>query len=176
MAEQIATMRYRMNAFMFWFMIFFLPPAKFRFFLFPQISLRRSTLRNDSFRGLESWFHYFCFQKSLAVRESWLFSCFPVLPRSLLQAFFISPIREIFFSNWASDFARFLNHDAKIQNPVLLVVRQRAMPCDSGTFFSNLFSSCSRKLGQIVSAMLDSCSLLQPESATRQVFIRHDFP
>ena len=36
---------------------------------------------------------------------------------------FIFPIREIFFSNWASDFARFLNHDAKIQNPVLLVVR-----------------------------------------------------
>ena len=68
MAEQIATMRYLMNAFTFWFMIFFLPPAKFRFFLFPQISLRRSTLRNDSFRGLESWFHYFCFLKSLAVR------------------------------------------------------------------------------------------------------------
>ena len=58
MAEQIATMRYRMNAFMFWFMIFFLPPAKFRFFLFPQIPLRRSTLRNDSFRGLESCFHF----------------------------------------------------------------------------------------------------------------------
>ena len=36
MAEQIATIRYLMNAFMFWFMIFFLPPAKFRFFLFPQ--------------------------------------------------------------------------------------------------------------------------------------------
>ena len=95
MAEQIATMRYRMNAFMFWFMIFFLPPAKFRFFLFPQIPLRRSTLRNDSFRGLESCFHYF----------------------------FIFPIREIFFSNWASDFARFLNHDAKIRNPDLSSVR-----------------------------------------------------
>jgi hypothetical protein len=27
---------------------------------------------------------------------------------------FIFPIREIFFSNWASNFARFLNHDAKI--------------------------------------------------------------
>ena len=90
MAEQIATMRYLMNAFMFWFIIFFLPPAKFRFFLFPQISLRRSTLRNDSFRGLESWFHYFCFLKSLVVRESWLLSCFPVLPRSLLQAFLFS--------------------------------------------------------------------------------------
>ena len=36
---------------------------------------------------------------------------------------FIFPIREIFFSNWASDFARFLNHDAKIRNPVLSVVR-----------------------------------------------------
>ena len=97
MAEQIATMRYRMNAFMFWFMIFFLPPAKFRFFLFPQISLRRSTLRNDSFRGLESCFHYFCFLlESLAVRESWLFSCFPVLPRSLLQAFLFSQLGRYF--------------------------------------------------------------------------------
>ena len=36
---------------------------------------------------------------------------------------FIFPIREIFFSNWANDFARFLNHDAKIRNPVLSVVR-----------------------------------------------------
>ena len=138
MAEQIATMRYRMNAFMFWFMIFFLPPVKFRLFLFPQISLRRSTLRNDSFRGLESWFHYFCFLKSLAVRESWLLSCFPVLPRSLHQAFFIFPIREIFFSNWASDFARFLNHDAKIRNPDLSGVRYHAIPCDSGTFSEKL--------------------------------------
>ena len=128
MAEQIATMRYRMNAFMFWFMIFFCPLLSFAFSSF----LRRSFphpfsgeyfLRNDSFRGLESCFHYFCFLKSLAVRESWLFSCFPVLPRSLLQAFFISPIREIFFSNWASDFARFLNHDAKIRNPDLSGVR-----------------------------------------------------
>ena len=91
MAEQIATMRYLMNAFMFWFIIFFLPPAKFRFFLFPQISLRRSTLRNDSFRGLESWFHYSCFLKSLAVRESWLLSCFPVLPRSLSSGLFYFP-------------------------------------------------------------------------------------
>ena len=48
---------------------------------------------------------------------------------------FIFPIREIFFSNWASNFARFLNHDAKIRNPVLSVVRLRAIPCDSGTFF-----------------------------------------
>ena len=128
MAEQIATMRYRMNAFMFWFMIFFCPLLSFAFSSF----LRRSFphpfsgeyfLRNDSFRGLESCFHYFCFLKSLAVRESWLLSCFPVLPRSLLQAFFISPIREIFFSNWASDFARFLNHDAKIRNPDLSGVR-----------------------------------------------------
>ena len=128
MAEQIATMRYRTNAFMFWFMIFFCPLLSFAFSSF----LRRSFphpfsgeyfLRNDSFRGLESCFHYFCFLKSLAVRESWLLSCFPVLPRSLLQAFFISPIREIFFSNWASDFARFLNHDAKIRNPDLSGVR-----------------------------------------------------
>ena len=128
MAEQIATIRYRMNAFMFWFMIFFCPLLSFAFSSF----LRRSFphpfsgeyfLRNDSFRGLESCFHYFCFLKSLAVRESWLLSCFPVLPRSLLQAFFISPIREIFFSNWASDFARFLNHDAKIRNPDLSGVR-----------------------------------------------------
>ena len=128
MAEQIATIRYRMNAFMFWFMIFFCPLLSFAFSSF----LRRSFphpfsgeyfLRNDSFRGLESCFHYFCFLKSLAVRESWLFSCFPVLPCSLLQAFFISPIREIFFSNWASDFARFLNHDAKIRNPDLSGVR-----------------------------------------------------
>ena len=128
MAEQIATIRYRMNAFMFWFMIFFCPLLSFAFSSF----LRRSFphpfsgeyfFRKDSFRGLESCFHYFCFLKSLAVRESWLLSCFPVLPRSLLQAFFISPIREIFFSNWASDFARFLNHDAKIRNPDLSGVR-----------------------------------------------------
>ena len=39
------------------------------------------------------------------------------------SGFFIFPIREIFFSNWASDFARFLNHDAKIRNPDLSVVR-----------------------------------------------------
>ena len=129
MAEQIATMRYRMNAFMFWFIIFFLPPAKFRFPSFRFLSevflsvLGEYFLRNDSFRGLESWFHYSCFLKSLAMRESWLLSCFPVLPRSLLQAFFIFPIREIFFSNWASDFARFLNHDAKIRNPDLSGVR-----------------------------------------------------
>ena len=38
MAEQIATMRYRMNAFMFWFIIFFLPPAKFRFSSFRFLS------------------------------------------------------------------------------------------------------------------------------------------
>ena len=31
MAEQIATMRYRMNAFMFWFMIFFCPLLSFAF-------------------------------------------------------------------------------------------------------------------------------------------------
>ena len=36
---------------------------------------------------------------------------------------FIFPIREIFFSNWTSNFARFLNHDAKIRNPDLSVVR-----------------------------------------------------
>mgnify|MGYP000019061885 FL=1 len=36
---------------------------------------------------------------------------------------FIFPIREIFFSNWASNFARFLNHDAKIRNPDLSGVR-----------------------------------------------------
>ena len=40
---------------------------------------------------------------------------------------FIFPIREIFFSNWASDFARFLNHDAKIRNPDLSVVRYHAI-------------------------------------------------
>ena len=36
---------------------------------------------------------------------------------------FIFPIREIFFSNWASDLARFRNHDAKIRNPDLSGVR-----------------------------------------------------
>ena len=72
---------------------------------------------------------------------------------------FIFPIREIFFSNWASDFARFLNHDAKIRNPDLSGVRSGALPCDSGTVSANLFSSCSRKLGQMFSTMLDCCSL-----------------
>lgn len=52
------------------------------------------------------------------------------------SGFFIFPIREIFFSNWASDFARFLNHDAKIRNPDLSGVRYHAIPCDTGTFSS----------------------------------------
>ena len=49
-----------------------------------------------------------------------LFSCASSFSSSGL---FIFPIREIFFSNWASDFARFLNHDAKIRNPDLSGVR-----------------------------------------------------
>ena len=96
MAEQIATMRYLMNAFMFWFMIFFLPPAKFRFFLFPQIPLRRSTLRNDSFRGLESWFHYSCLSEKALLWESWLSSCFSVLHLSLSEAFLFSQLGRFF--------------------------------------------------------------------------------
>ena len=44
------------------------------------------------------------------------------------SGFFIFPIWEIFFSNWASDFARFLNHDAKIRNPDLSGVRYHAIP------------------------------------------------
>ena len=60
-----------------------------------------------------------------------LFSCAPSFS---FRGLFIFPIREIFFSNWASDFARFLNHDAKIRNPDLSGVRYHAIPCDSGTF------------------------------------------
>ena len=97
MAEQIATIRYRMNAFMFWFMIFFCP----------LLSFASETTR------FEAWSLGFIF-------------------------FFIFPIREIFFSNWASDFARFLNHDAKIRNPDLSGVRYHAIPCDSGTFSEKL--------------------------------------
>ena len=41
----------------------------------------------------------------------------------LNQAFLFSQLGRFFFSNWANDFARFLNHDAKIRNPVLSVVR-----------------------------------------------------
>lgn len=40
----------------------------------------------------------------------------------LNQAFYFPNLGD-FFSNWASDFARFLNHDAKIRNPDLSVVR-----------------------------------------------------
>ena len=43
---------------------------------------------------------------------------------------FIFPIREIFFSNWASDFARFLNHDAKIRHFPDTTKFQRVIRCD----------------------------------------------
>jgi 4-amino-4-deoxy-L-arabinose transferase len=95
MAEQIATMRYRMNAFMFWFMIFFCPLLSFAFSSFLRFLLEEVLCETTRF---EAWSLGFIF-------------------------FFIFPIREIFFSNWASDFARFLNHDAKIRNPDLSGVR-----------------------------------------------------
>ena len=130
MAEQIATMRYRMNAFMFWFIIFFLPPAKFRFSSFRFLSevfpfrFQESTFcettrfeaRSLVFITLVS-FKKPCHEN----RGCCLVSLCSIF--LFLQAFFIFPIREIFFSNWASDFARFLNHDAKIRNPNLSGVR-----------------------------------------------------
>ena len=102
MAEQIATIRYRMNAFMFWFMIFFCPLLSFafssflRFLLFPQISLRRSTLRNDSFRGLESWFHYSCFSEKPCCENRGCCLIFWVLHLSLSETFFFSQLGRYF--------------------------------------------------------------------------------
>ena len=66
------------------------------FLLFPQISLRRSTLRNDSFRGLESWFHYSCLSEKALLWESWLLSYFPVLHLSLSEAFLFSQLGRYF--------------------------------------------------------------------------------
>ena len=124
-----------MNAFMFWFMIFFLPPVKFRFFLFPQISLISSDFsyilrflleevlcETTRFEAWSLGFITLVFLKSLAVRIVAVVVFFGA-PSFSFRGLFIFPIREIFFSNWASDFARFLNHDAKIGNPDLSGVR-----------------------------------------------------
>ena len=73
----------------------------------------------------EAWslgFITLVFQKSLAVRIVAVV-LFSRAPSFSFRGLFIFPIREFFFSNWASDFARFLNHDAKIRNPNLSGVR-----------------------------------------------------
>ena len=122
MAEQIATMRYRMNAFMFWLMIFFCPLLSFAFSSFRRFLLEEVLCETTRFEAWSLGFITLVFLKSLAVRivAVVLFFCAPSFS---FRGLFIFPIREIIFSNWASDFARFLNHDAKIRNPDLSGVR-----------------------------------------------------
>ena len=128
MAEQIATIRYRMNAFMFWFMIFFCPllsiafPLSSDFSYFLRFLLEEVLCETTRFEAWSLGFITLVCLKSLAVRivAVVLFFCAPSFS---FRGLFIFPIREIFFSNWASDFARFLNHDAKIRNPDLSGVR-----------------------------------------------------
>ena len=128
MAEQIATIRYRMNAFMFWFMIFFCPLLSFAFPLssdfsyFLRFLLEEVLCETTRFEAWSLGFITLVFQKSLAVRIVAVVLFFGA-PSFSFRGLFIFPIREIFFSNWASDFARFLNHDAKIRNPDLSGVR-----------------------------------------------------
>ena len=114
---------------------FFLPPVKFRFFLFPQISLISSDFsyflrflleevlcETTRFEAWSLGFITLVFLKSLAVRIVAVVLFFGA-PSFSFRGLFIFPIREIFFSNWASDFARFLNHDAKIGKHPPSVVR-----------------------------------------------------
>ena len=111
-----------MNAFMFWFMIFFCPLLSFAFSSFLRFLLEEVLCETTRFEAWSLGFITLVFLKSLAVRivAVVLFFCAPSFS---FRGLFIFPIREIFFSNWASDFARFLNHDAKIRNPDLSGVR-----------------------------------------------------
>ena len=118
-AEHTATMRYLMNAFMFW-LISILPP--FSFVSCRRFSERISSLSvlsfsedfpvrdsKDSLQGLESGLTNFGLNSASQLEKN------------------IFPVGKVIFQ-------RFLNHDAKIRHSSYPVVRCRAMPCDCETF------------------------------------------
>ena len=82
MAEQIATMRYLMNAFMFWFMIFFCPLLSFVFSSFLRFLLEEVLCETTRFEACSLGFITFVFWKALSWENrgySLVFLCFPVL-------------------------------------------------------------------------------------------------
>ena len=128
-AEHTATMRYLMNAFMFW-LISILPP--FSFVSRRRISERISSLSGGGFR--DGSLSVLSFSEDFPVRdskdslqglESGLTN-FGLNSASQLEKN-IFPVRKVIFQ-------RFLNHDAKIRHSSYPVVRCRAMSCDCGTF------------------------------------------
>lgn len=123
-AEHTATMRYLMNAFMFW-LISILPPFSF-------VSRRRISERISSLSGGSLSFFFFSeyfpvrdSKDSLQGLESGLTN-FGLNSASQLEKN-IFPVGKVIFQ-------RFLNHDAKIRHSSYPVVRCRAMPCDCETF------------------------------------------
>lgn len=123
-AEHTATMRYLMNAFMFW-LISILPPFSF-------VSRRRFSERISSLSGGSLSFFFFSeyfpvrdSKDSLQGLESGLTN-FGLNSASQLEKN-IFPVGKVIFQ-------RFLNHDAKIRHSSYPVVRCRAMPCDCETF------------------------------------------
>ena len=82
MAEQIATMRYRMNAFMFWFMFFFCPLLSFAFSSFLRFLLEEVLCETTRFEAWSLGFITFVFWKALPWENRGcclVFLCFPVL-------------------------------------------------------------------------------------------------
>lgn len=123
-AEHTATMRYLMNAFIFW-LISILPPFSF-------VSRRRFSERISSLSG---WFPFvFFFSEDFPVRDSKdsLQGLESGLTNFGLNS--ASQLEKNIFPVGKVIFQRFLNHDAKIRHSSYPVVRCRAMPCDAGTF------------------------------------------
>lgn len=128
-AEHTATMRYLMNAFMFW-LISILPPFSF-------VSRRRFSERISSLSGgsLLGWFPFvFFFSEDFPVRDSKdsLQGLESGLTNFGLNS--ASQLKKNIFPVGKVIFQRFLNHDAKIRHSSYPVVRCRAMPCDCETF------------------------------------------
>ena len=97
MAEQIATIRYRMNAFMFWFMIFFCPLLSFAFSSFLRFLLEEVLCETTRFEAWSLGFITFVFWKALPWENRGcclLFSC--ASPFSSLGLFYFPNQGDIF--------------------------------------------------------------------------------
>ena len=116
-AEHTATMRYLMNAFMFW-LISILPPFSF-------VTRRRISERISSLSGGFP-FGFILFRRFSSKRFEGLVAGLGVWFDEFWFEFSF-PVRKVIFQ-------RFLNHDAKIRHSSYPVVRCRAMSCDAGTF------------------------------------------
>ena len=120
-AEHTATMRYLMNAFMFW-LISILPPFSF-------VSCRRFSERISSLSGGFP-FGFILFRRFSGKRFEGLVAGLGVWFDEFWFEFSF-PVREKYFSSWESDFSALSESRCK---DTAFLIPSRAMPCDCETF------------------------------------------